>query len=113
MNSISLRVYDRVCGITYRPSVGCDIDGCLLDEDGVTVRIAILQLLTSLKDLGFDVYIWSGGGVDYAKQIIRDLHIEDLVTIIPKGSETMSIAIDDIQTTMLGTINLIVSKEDA
>lgn len=81
-----------------------DVDGTLFDyKDGV--RKNILDLLNAFRNIpDVEVYVWSGGGVKYAKQRLRGLGIENVV-VISKGSIKPDLAIDD-QTVSLGIVNL-------
>ena len=89
--------------------VAFDIDGCLIHQEGTgeepdTPRYDVISLLHLLKKLGCEIYIWSGGGIDYAETWQRRLGLMDC-TVIMKGSTMPDIAIDDEEVT-LGRINI-------
>lgn len=58
---------------------------------------------------GDEVFVWSAGGEDYAKQIVRKLGLDEMVKIVPKVSYAkilekrnlaMDIAFDDCETNL-------------
>lgn len=96
-----------------------DVDGTLITNTGATpdisnVRIVeLLKILSSFKNV--KIVVWSGGGKQYAERWVRMLGIEDYVWKIASKTEheqiKPDIAIDDIQDTALGKINLIVREK--
>jgi len=79
-----------------KQKIAFDIDGTLLDEMTNAPKYWVVDLLLWFKKLGWDVIIWSGGGVDYAKTITKRLGFKDLVRVVAKGSEEVDIAVDDM-----------------
>src|SRR6266850_2157681 len=57
-------------------SVAVDVDGTL-HSHGVP-REATIRLCRELKVRGFDLFLWSARGADYAARVAKDLGIEDL-----------------------------------
>lgn len=67
----------------------------------------LIQVLRWFYNNGDEVFIWSAGGMDYAKTIAEKLGLIDMVTIIPKmhtdkegkgtGMPLMDIAFDDCE----------------
>jgi hydroxymethylpyrimidine pyrophosphatase-like HAD family hydrolase len=100
------------------PSVAFDLDGTLIYQAGEledTPRNEVLQFLKLFHVFGCKVYLWSGGGVDYAKDWANKLGISELVTVVEKGSFVPDITIDDLQDEVLrnaekslGKINIFV-----
>ena len=89
--------------------VAFDVDMTLIieDENGKSVpHYDVITLFKALENFGCKMYIWSGSGMDYAKQWKDKLGLE--AEIVAKGSFTPDIAIDDIANTKLGKVNLIV-----
>jgi phosphoserine phosphatase len=43
----------------------------------------------------WDVYIWSGGGIDYAQRWAEKLGLNTMTRVIEKGSMPMDIVVDD------------------
>lgn len=99
--------------------VAFDVDGTLLYDNGTegmpnsnygTPRYDVIQLFHLLKSFGCDMYIWSGGGVDYARRHAEKLGL--IATIVAKGSFKPEITIDDMDLDMrahersLGLVNL-------
>lgn len=50
------------------------------------------------RALGCDMYIWSGGGIDYAENWARKLGLE--AKIVEKGSFKPDLAFDDMETAL-------------
>jgi hydroxymethylpyrimidine pyrophosphatase-like HAD family hydrolase len=81
-----------------------DIDGTLIDKDD-NIRPFVSDLLIAAKAKGFSIFIWSGGGVEYAKEHIKriykkfELHIP--YCVVPKDfiyvrfKDFRSVCIDD------------------
>lgn len=101
-----------------------DIDGTLIDEHGLphmdTLVLAGCILAQKWKNV--DVIFWSGGGADYAELHAR--RMLPVLAIYPKAKfysklehelirqkYSKLIAIDDIQDTRLGDVNLIVRNK--
>lgn len=80
--------------------VAFDVDGTLIDYGGKP-RYEIISLFHILEKLGCDMFIWSGGGPDYATAIKNKLGLTAAVRV--KGSFTPDLAIDD-QDADLGTL---------
>lgn len=110
--------------------IAFDIDGTLRDnrvDDWVKANERIRTLLIILKSFkNTKIMVWSGGGELYARQCARELGITDYVDVYAdkglvsaeRGNYTFAydgpipdIAIDDIQTFSLGSINLIVNEK--
>lgn len=94
-----------------RISIFCDIDGTLIDINDI-IRPYVDDLFSLLSMQGFEIYVWSAGGMDYAsRQFTRILtyikHIkgnpaEVRYKIIPKDFSRINLnkycfAIDDQQ----------------
>ena len=100
-----------------------DVDGTLIDEDKVmhSSTLDILRAFAFQKWKNVDVIVWSGGGADYARvqygRITKDLD-ERYVKFHSKLEHeelrkkyTHLIAVDDIQDTRLGDVNLVVRNK--
>ena len=61
----------------------------------------------------FELYVWSGGGAEYARSFARlyKLRVGDVRCISKIGAPKMDWAIDDIQDTALGVYNAIVKMK--
>jgi hydroxymethylpyrimidine pyrophosphatase-like HAD family hydrolase len=81
-----------------------DVDGVLIDHNDKWIYSNI-DLLLSFVKLGCQVFVASGGGVDYASMWVRRLSLEDQVTVIEKGSMEMDVAFDD-RDVKLGKVNI-------
>lgn len=67
--------------------VAFDVDGTLInkDEEGRDVpRLDVLNLFSMFHKFKCDIYLWSGGGTQYAQQWAHKLGIGRQVTVIPK-----------------------------
>jgi hydroxymethylpyrimidine pyrophosphatase-like HAD family hydrolase len=82
--------------------IAFDVDGTLVDYDGKP-RATVIALLRNFQRLGCNVFVWSGGGIPYAKQRVRELGIDGVV-VVEKGSFKPDLAIDD-QEVQLGILN--------
>ena len=86
--------------------VAFDVDGTLIHQVGEredTPRYSIISLFHTFENLGAKLYIWSGGGVDYAQRWSEKLELE--AEIIAKGSIKPDIAVDDMNVN-LGVVNI-------
>jgi len=81
-----------------------DVDGTLIGIDN-RPRWEVIQLFHMLNLIGCDVFIWSGGGIDYATMIRDRLGLK--AKIIEKGSMVPDISVDDQEVT-LGRANICV-----
>lgn len=99
--------------------VAFDVDGTLLATGDVPIvhQINTLQVLSTYKNIR--IVVWSGGGKQYAETWGRRLGLDKYVwryagklehEDIKARCETL-IAIDDIQDTNLGDVNLIVREK--
>jgi phosphoserine phosphatase len=94
--------------------IAFDVDGTLIDTSGF-MNVGIVNLLVLLR--GFKntrITVWSGGGADYARHHCErlgiDKHVHKYRSKLDKDW-TPDIAIDDIQDTAIGKINLIVREK--
>lgn len=85
--------------------VAFDVDSTLVDAAHRPMHDSI-ALFRQLESFGCKMYIWSGGGVDYAKQTADRLNLE--AEVVVKGSIEVDLAVDDQKVT-LGKANLCVS----
>lgn len=111
--------------------VAFDVDGTLIrnvtkertpgvvsnDDVPIVHQINTLQVLSTYKNIR--IVVWSGGGKDYAAMWGRRLGLDKYVWRYASKLEyqdlkqlcDMIIAIDDIQATQLGDVNLIVREK--
>lgn len=111
--------------------IAFDVDGTLIrnvtkertpgvvvnDDVPIVHQINTLQVLSTYKNIR--IVVWSGGGRDYAAMWGRRLGLDKFVWRYASKLEyqdlkqlcDMIIAIDDIQATQLGDINLIVKEK--
>lgn len=77
----------------------------------------LIQVLRWFHANGDEVYIWSAGGVDYAKMIAHKLGFDTFVTVIAKGiygEPESGLKIDlcfDDEEVNLASVNIRVSRE--
>lgn len=97
-----------------------DIDGTLIDGEEKHVNtIKLLIAMGEQKWKNVKVVVWSGGGEEYAKTFVSRLGLENHVDmVIGKLQYPMLqklgykiIAVDDVQDTRLGDVNLIVRNK--
>ncbi len=94
---------------------------CLFDVDGTLITFEdkpqyhIIKILRSLHSIGVDIYVSSGGGVEYAEMWLRRLKLDHLtVKVLPKGPELMEYGFDlsfDDEKVQWAKLNLQVSKQ--
>ena len=77
-----------------------DVDGTLITtDDNPKPREDVIALLRAFQGLGYEIYVHSGGGVEYAARWVRHLKLDEErhINIAVKGSSSMSydIAVDD------------------
>lgn len=97
-----------------------DVDGTLIDGEGTfTLMSTIISAFAAQKWKNVDIIVWSGGGADYARTITnRVVPIADGIKFHSKLEHkelrkkyAKIIAVDDIQDTRLGDVNLIVRNK--
>jgi hypothetical protein len=97
--------------------IAFDVDGTLRCNHDATCEqpnnniVGLFKCLDTFKNT--ELYVWSGGGAEYALRFARkyELPVKDSHCIGKIGAPQMDIAIDDIQDTAIGTINLIVREK--
>ena len=98
-----------------------DVDGTLVtDKEQHLSTISLLSIFKMQKWKNVDIIVWSGGGQEHAEHMYRDfiskntsgvkfyskLQYEDV-----RAKYAKIIAIDDVQNTRLGDVNLIVRNK--
>lgn len=97
--------------------IAFDVDGTLRCNCTDTCQdpnpniVSLFNILQNFKNT--DMYVWSGGGAEYAKRFADryELGVKQSHCIGKIGAPQMDIAIDDIQDTAMGKINLIVREK--
>ena len=87
-------------------TVAMDIDGTLIQLTGEkedTPRYDVISMFHSFERLGFTMFCWSGGGIDYCEMWVRKLGLN--AQVVAKGSFIPDIAFDDQEVT-LGKLNI-------
>jgi hydroxymethylpyrimidine pyrophosphatase-like HAD family hydrolase len=74
--------------------VAFDVDGTLITNND-TPRYEVIKLLFFFAAHNWDIYIWSGGGIDYANHWAEKLGLTNRCWVIEKGSRPVDIAVDD------------------
>lgn len=95
--------------------IAFDVDGTLIDTDGF-MNVGPVNLLVLLKNMkNVRITVWSGGGADYARHHCERLgiskHVHKYRGKLDTPKWVPDIAIDDIQDTAIGMINLIVREQ--
>ena len=96
-----------------------DVDGTLIEGDEIVHSHIVEMLKTVAKFKNVKVVVWSGGGNRYAETIARRLGLESYVWKYMSKHQHAElkmlgytiIAVDDIQDTAIGNINLIVRNK--
>lgn len=79
-----------------KTTIAFDVDGTLTHQSGTgedTPRYEVIQLFRTLQAFGCEMYVWSGGGRDYAERWAEKLGLD--AKICTKGAFTPDIAVDD------------------
>ena len=98
-------------------SIAFDVDGtlrCNCTDTCQDPNADIVELFRILKKFkNTELYVWSGGGADYAYNFALkyDLGVNQSRCLSKFGGFKPDIAIDDIQETALGMLNLIVREK--
>lgn len=87
-----------------KTTIAFDVDGTLITFDDTPCYDNIFALKYFVK-LGTQVYVWSGGGLDYAQHWVNKLGLDKYVTVIEKGSMLVDICFDD-ESVSLAKINV-------
>jgi len=102
MPVLTIQEYNNLPVNNQNIKVCFDVDGTLITHSDVP-RYDIIAIYKSLEKLGCQLYIWSGGGCQYAERWAEKLGLYG--TIIRKGSIKPDIAFDD-EEVKLGLINI-------
>ena len=88
------------------PNLYLDLDGTLIDKDE-NIRPFVKELFETAQAKGFSIFVWSAGGVNYAKLQLERIYLKlDLrvpVLIVPKDfshikqKDWRSICVDDME----------------
>jgi len=70
----------------------------------------LIQVLRWFCQNGDEVFVWSAGGIEYANIFVRKLGLDDIVTVVEKGSFKPDIAFDDCET-KLGKVDVRIKRE--
>lgn len=104
-----------------RIAICFDVDGTLIDCD--KKHASTMKLLVAFAEQNWKnvrIVVWSGGGREYAETIVRRYGLDALPNLQIMGKLQHQelrdkgyrvIAIDDIQNTRLGDVNLIVRNK--
>jgi hypothetical protein len=87
-----------------------DVDGTLIKktDNGDVPRYEIVQMAITLCDLGHTVFVWSGGGVDYAREWARKLGLLPFIRVLAKSKNyDIDVCFDD-HAVDLAKVNVIV-----
>lgn len=98
-------------------TIAFDVDGTLRCNCTDTCQdpnqriVDLFNILNSFKNT--ELYVWSGGGAVYADRFAKLYKLKGSYRVTGKIGATITpdIAIDDIQDTALGKINLIVREK--
>lgn len=85
--------------------IAFDVDGTLIDEHD-NPRYEVIDLLRAFHTLGHTIYVWSGGGQDYARRWVDRLGLWSYVDAVYAKDPTLSIdlAVDDVLDADLGRL---------
>jgi phosphoserine phosphatase len=98
--------------------IAFDIDGTLRNNTSKTIVAnedirTLVRIFHKFKNT--KILVWSGSGELYARQVARELHINHWVDNYASKTDwqllNVDIAFDDIQSTAIGKLNLIVREK--
>lgn len=104
-------------GKMKKVTIAFDIDGTLrcnctpdCSDENASI-VSLFAIFHTFKNI--ELWVWSGGGGDYAYYFAQKFHlpVNKSHCISKIGAPQMDIAIDDIQDTAIGKINLIVREK--
>jgi hydroxymethylpyrimidine pyrophosphatase-like HAD family hydrolase len=101
-----------MCSPNCDLSIAFDCDGTLIDYEGKP-NYPVINTLLYFHGLGCYIYVWSGGGIDYANHIVDRLGLKDKVDVVSKGGATVDISFDDDPAAKLGKVNIQVANAGA
>ena len=110
MNDKQTHTYEEMAPVRTVKRIAFDVDGTLIrrTDNGDTPRYEIIQMLQTLVAQGHTIFVWSGGGEDYASEWARKLGLLPDVRIIGKSKNyDIDVCFDD-QAVDLAKINVIV-----
>jgi hydroxymethylpyrimidine pyrophosphatase-like HAD family hydrolase len=82
-----------------------DVDGTIFTTDDQP-RWEVIDLMFALQALGAEIYVWSGGGIEYAKHKLNTIQLDESgFNVVAKGALVPNLAVDD-QTVKLGKTNM-------
>lgn len=91
-----------------KATIAFDVDDTLIKKTAHgddAPNYEVIRTLMFFYFIGCPIYVWSGGGIDYAEHWCRKLGIWGMVSVIQKGSIKPDIVFDDEEVT-LGVINI-------
>lgn len=103
--------YDGMAPHPTEKRIAFDVDGTLIrkTDNGDVPRYEIVQLARTFIELGHTVFVWSGGGQDWARTWAEKLDLLPNVRIIEKRANTYDIDICfDDHATSLAKVDVIV-----
>lgn len=123
MNATKIKQQNKKLGLPFgkmrKIIIAFDVDGTLRDNTVEGMPIAnenirtLLILLARMKNTR--IIVWSGSGELYARQMAKELNVQFYVAGYASKTDhkviNADIAIDDIQDTAIGNINLIVREK--
>lgn len=102
--------YDGMAPVPTVKRIAFDVDGTLIKrtDNGDVPRYEIIQMAFTLSQLGHSVFVWSGGGEDYARHWAEKLGLLPHIRVVGKtASLGMDVAFDD-HATSLAKVDIIV-----
>lgn len=88
--------------------IAFDVDGTLIQKTtyGDVPRYDVISMLLFLERIGHTVFVWSGGGTDYAETWSHKLGLPATVRVLPKTrGYDIDLAFDD-QEAELATVTI-------
>ena len=102
--------YEGMAPVPTVKRIAFDVDGTLIKhtDNGDVPRYEVIAMLKTLVSFGHSVFVWSGGGEDYARHWAEKLGLLPDVRIVGKTKSLgMDVAFDD-HATSLALVDIIV-----
>lgn len=107
---MTTQIYEGMAPQSTVKRIAFDVDGTLIKktDKGDVPRYEVIALLKTLQSFGYTIFVWSGGGEDYARHWAEKLGLLPDVRILPKSkSYNLDVAFDD-HATSLAKVDIIV-----
>lgn len=103
LKNMAVKPYEGMAPTRTVKRIAFDVDGTLIKktDNGDVPRYEVIAVLKTFQSFGHTIFVWSGGGEDYARMWAEKLGLLPDVRILPKKKDyDMDIAFDDHATSL-------------